>query len=173
VSLVAPPPSSDAATAVMRGNVGRDSRPEVLVRSALHRAGLRFRKNQRVYFAGGAVRPDVVFPGRRVAVFLDGCYWHRCPTHGTSPRTNAEYWASKLDGNVRRDSLVNERLRAEGWTVVRIWEHVAPDEAARRIAAAVDLWGKCETVGRSRKPRGRPAASEAEEGQQTKGGRAS
>ena len=139
---IAPPPSSVAATAVMQGNVGRDNRPEVLVRSAVHRAGLRFRKNQRIPFDGGSVRPDIVFSRRRVAIFLDGCYWHRCPVHGTAPRTNAEYWAAKLDGNVARDIHVTERLRAQGWTVVRIWEHVAPEEAARRIVAAVDRWGQ-------------------------------
>jgi DNA mismatch endonuclease (patch repair protein) len=139
--LAAPMPSSAAASAVMRGNRGRDTRPEVLVRSALHRSGLRFRKNQRVSFEGGSVRPDIVFPRHRLAIFLDGCYWHTCPAHGTEPRTNADYWREKLARNVERDTFVTAALRAEGWTVLRIWEHVPPNEAASRIVAAVDMWG--------------------------------
>ena len=140
-SLIVPAPSSAAATAVMRGNRKVDSKPEVAVRAALHRLGYRFRKNHPVVAGKVRVRPDVVFPGRRVAVFLDGCYWHRCPAHGTEPGTNRDYWMAKLDRNVARDRRVDAELRSAGWTVVRVWEHVAPAEAARRIAAAVDLWG--------------------------------
>jgi DNA mismatch endonuclease (patch repair protein) len=136
-----PTPSSAAASAVMRGNRGSDSAQELRVRAHLHRLGYRFRKNLAVEAGGLRVRPDIVFPRRRVAAFLDGCYWHRCPTHGTTPRSNAEYWSAKLEGNVKRDRVVDERLRAEGWTVIRIWEHVPPEDAADRIGAAVDRWG--------------------------------
>jgi DNA mismatch endonuclease, patch repair protein len=142
VSALVPAASSHSASAVMRGNRGSDTRLEILVRSALHRSGLRFRKNHRLPFEGGFVRPDVVFPRQRVAVFLDGCYWHRCPIHGTEPRTNAAYWKAKLDSNVERDALVSAALRAEDWTVVRIWEHIDPGEAARRIEATLVAWGR-------------------------------
>src|SRR5213593_4670757 len=119
----------------MKGNRGTDTKPEVLVRSALHRAGLRFRKNRRLRLAKGSVRADVVFPIDRIAIFIDGCYWHRCPDHGTDPQTNRKYWRAKLDGNVRRDAVVTAALRADGWTVLRIWEHVPPDEAVSHIGA--------------------------------------
>ena len=124
----------------MRGNKSSNSRPEVALRSALHRAGLRFRKHLRPVRDLRCVA-DVVFPTERIAVFLDGCYWHRCPAHGTQPTTNGVYWTAKLNRNVDRDTLVNAELRSAGWTVLRIWEHVPPAEAARRIASALDLWG--------------------------------
>lgn len=136
-----PTPTSPASSAVMKGNKGADTAQELQVRAHLHRVGYRFRKNLTVEAGDLRVRPDIVFPRRRVAAFLDGCFWHRCPAHGTQPRSNIEYWSAKLDGNVRRDRLVDEGLRAEGWTVIRIWEHVSPEEAAGRIGAAVDLWG--------------------------------
>jgi len=76
----------------------------------------------------------VVFPRQRVAVFVDGCFWHRCPEHGTSPRANNDYWTAKLDRNVARDRRNNEALVAAGWTVLRVWEHEDPVDAASRIA---------------------------------------
>lgn len=134
-----PLPTSPAATAVMRANRGRDTGPEVRLRSALHRAGLRFRKNLPVVAGEVRVRPDVVFPRRRIAVFSDGCWWHACPEHGTSPRSNVDYWLPKLVRNVERDRRVDAALRAAGWTVVRVWEHEDPEDAAKRVAAPVDL----------------------------------
>src|SRR5215210_7192672 len=97
--LVSPPASSQAVQAVMRGNRSLNSKPEVALRSALHRAGLRFRKHLRPVRDLRCVA-DVVFPTERIAVFLDGCYWHACPEHGTQPRTNSEYWQAKIRGNV-------------------------------------------------------------------------
>ena len=79
----------------------------------------------------------MVFSRARVAVFVDGCYWHACPTHGTLPRTNREWWAAKLDGNVTRDRDTDRRLREAGWEVIRIWEHESPDQAADRVETAV------------------------------------
>lgn len=87
--------------------------------------------------AGLRSSPDVVFPRLRLAVFLDGCFWHRCPEHGTPPRANADYWRTKLDRNVARDRFNDEALRTAGWEVVRVWEHEDPCEAAERIADAV------------------------------------
>jgi DNA mismatch endonuclease (patch repair protein) len=118
----------------MRGNRKTDSRPEIALRSALHRRGLRFRKN---------VRPepdincnvDIVFRGPRLAVFLDGCFWHRCPEHGTTPSTNVTYWMAKIARNVERDRANDELLTRRGWRVLHVWEHEPPMEAASRIEA--------------------------------------
>ncbi len=87
-------------------------------------------------------RADLVFPRARVAVFVDGCFWHRCPVHGTSPKSNAQWWQDKLDGNERRDRETDETLRGAGWIVVRVWEHEAPDAAATRVGAAVSGRGR-------------------------------
>lgn len=99
---------------------------------------LRFRKGFRITSSAGvSVRPDVVFTRSRTVVFVDGCYWHRCPDHGTVPRRNAEYWAPKLASNVARDRRVDEALQADGWQVVRVWEHQDPDAAAETIGRLV------------------------------------
>ncbi len=132
-----PYPTSPAVRAVMRGNRKTDTRPERRVRSLLHARGYRFRKNHLIEVPGARVRPDVVFTRQRVAVFIDGCFWHRCPEHGTSPRANNHYWGPKLDRNVVRDQRVDRALDAGSWAVVRLWEHVAPDEAVAHIIAAL------------------------------------
>lgn len=120
----------------MRGNVGVDTKPEVALRSKLHRQGLRFRKNARPV-PDLSCRADIVFTSRRVAVFVDGCFWHRCPEHGTEPRTHSSYWSAKLDRNVSRDRENDAQLRAAGWTVVRIWEHDPVEAAASQVWDAV------------------------------------
>lgn len=132
-----PNPSSNAVSAVMRANRKTDTKPEVRLRSALQRRGLRFRKNLLLRLGSVRVRPDVVFPARKVAIFVDGCFWHRCPAHGVSPRSNSAYWQEKLDGNVARDTKVTAQLRAQGWTVIRVWEHADPEDAAAAIALAL------------------------------------
>lgn len=114
----------------------RDTAPEILVRSALHRRGLRFRIERPLDFDRRR-RADIVFPRARVVVFVDGCFWHRCPEHATFPRANAAFWADKLQRNVDRDRDTDARLTAAGWTVIRVWEHEDPEQAADRIAAAV------------------------------------
>lgn len=124
-------------TAIMRGNPSRDTRPEKEIRSLLHRRGLRFRKDYRARAADIKVRIDIVFTKRRLAVFIDGCFWHQCPQHGTMPKSNIDYWRPKLAGNVRRDFAVTKALESEGWTVLRFWEHVPPDEVADAIARMV------------------------------------
>lgn len=125
----------------MRRNPSGDTRLELRVRSALHRSGLRFRKGLRVRAGDVSVRPDVVFTRARVAVFLDGCFWHGCPAHGTSPRVNSLYWNEKLARNAARDRRVNEALAAHGWTVLRFWEHEPADAVARAVAGAVSVQG--------------------------------
>lgn len=132
-----PAPLNAAVSKRMRANPRRDTRPERELRSSLHALGLRFRKDFPVRAGDRVVRPDVVFTRRRIAVFLDGCYWHACPEHGTRPVRNSEYWAKKLDRNVARDRAVNEVLRKDGWQVIRIWEHEICAEAAIRIKSVI------------------------------------
>lgn len=98
---------------------GTDTSPERLLRSALWNNGLRYRLNYKV----PAGRPDLVFPGPKVAVSVDGCFWHGCPEHYSRPRTNREFWAEKLAANTERDSRLTLRLESMGWTMLRIWEH--------------------------------------------------
>lgn len=115
-----------------------DTRPEVALRAELHRRGLRFRKDHFLPIRGArGVRVDIAFTRTRVAVFVDGCFWHSCPDHGHAPRRNTGYWGPKLARNRIRDTLVTERLVEEGWRVVRVWEHTPPIEAADLVAASV------------------------------------
>lgn len=123
-----------AVSSVMRGNRSRNSRPEVALRSALHRRGLRYRTHYQLNVGEVRVRPDVVFTRKRLAVFVDGCFWHSCPEHHTVPRTNEGYWLPKLRRNIERDRRVDEALRSEGWRVLRVWEHEEPGAAAKRVA---------------------------------------
>lgn len=126
--------SSPAVRRSMRGNRSRDTAPERALRSALHALGLRFRVDARPVQAI-ARRADVVLRGDRVAVFLDGCFWHGCPDHFRPPATNPGYWTAKIAGNVARDASTTALLEAAGWVVVRVWEHESAAAAARRIAA--------------------------------------
>jgi DNA mismatch endonuclease (patch repair protein) len=119
----------------MRANRKTGSKPEVQLRSALHRKGLRFRKNLLIRLSTLRVRPDIAFPGRKVAVFVDGCFWHRCPEHGVAPRSNPGYWGPKLARNVARDRQVDAELGREGWIVVRTWEHADVERTAKTIRA--------------------------------------
>ncbi|GAA0593003.1 hypothetical protein GCM10009416_34270 [Craurococcus roseus] len=121
----------------MRATKGRDNALERGLRSALHRAGFRFRLHRRL-LPGMTRSVDVAFPAARVAVFVDGCFWHGCPIHMTWPKANAGWWREKIEANRRRDADTDARLAAAGWTVVRVWEHEAVAEAASRVAAAVD-----------------------------------
>lgn len=132
-----PVPTTRAATQVGRGNRRRDTAPEVRIRSALHRAGLRFRKDRVIDLSDRRVRADIVFTRRRVAVFIDGCFWHRCPYHGRTPASNTAYWVPKLQRNVERDREVTAALSEAGWHVIRIWEHEPVPQAVERIIEAL------------------------------------
>jgi DNA mismatch endonuclease (patch repair protein) len=114
----------------------RDTLPELALRSELHRRGLRFRVD-RAPVPGLRSRADIVFGPAHVAVYVDGCFWHSCPEHGTRPKANAEWWEQKLNRNQERDAETDRTLRENGWAVVRIWEHEDPIEAADRVEAAV------------------------------------
>ncbi|MEU3519721.1 very short patch repair endonuclease [Streptomyces sp. NPDC006654] len=135
-----PPEGSWASSAARRRNMqairSRDTTPERLVRRLVHAQGLRYRV---------AARPlpnlrrtaDMVFRPAKVAVFIDGCYWHGCPEHYVSPKTNPGYWSDKVARNMTRDRDTDERLRAAGWLVLRFWEHESAEESSAAICQAV------------------------------------
>ena len=114
----------------------RDTPPEVALRRAFRRRGLGYRVDFRA-LPDAPWRVDVAFVGRRVAVYVDGCFWHRCPQHGSMPRANAEWWASKLRRTSERDAQATRELTEAGWQVVRVWEHEDVEDAADRITALV------------------------------------
>lgn len=145
MTLPYPHPTSEIASRIMRANRKVGTQPEIRLRSALHRKGLRFRKDFVIEADGLRVRPDVTFPRRRVAVFLDGCFWHSCPAHGSVPGSNAGYWTPKLRRNVERDTRVDAALMSAGWNVIRIWEHELrgnPDAVACEVVLAVSDAGR-------------------------------
>ncbi|MGH3673817.1 MAG: very short patch repair endonuclease [Pseudonocardiaceae bacterium] len=115
-----------------------DTVPELMLRRALHARGLRFRKGLR----GLPGRPDIVFPRARLAIFVDGCFWHRCPQHRSMPKNNGAWWDAKLQANVERDRRQDAALRDAAWTVLRVWEHEDVDVAADNIEA---LWRRLRT----------------------------
>ncbi len=112
----------------------RDTKPEVALRRELHRRGLRFRVDHPP-ISGLRRRADIVFGPPRVAVFVDGCFWHMCPEHSTLPTSNADWWLQKLSANVARDRDTDARLKAAGWLVVRVFEHADIVAAADQIEA--------------------------------------
>lgn len=128
--------SSDGARKRMQANKGRDTKPELALRRAVHALGLRYRVSIRPL---PSVRrtADLVFTRAKVAVFLDGCFWHGCPEHHTTSRTNAAYWADKIERNLARDAETNQMLTSAGWSVIRVWEHEDPETAAKHVAQLV------------------------------------
>ncbi|MCY3650303.1 MAG: very short patch repair endonuclease [Acidimicrobiaceae bacterium] len=136
--------SSPATRKSMQGNRSRDTKPELAVRSAVHRRGIRFRV---------AVRPqpelprtaDLVLRRSRIAVFVDGCFWHGCPEHHTQPRTNSEYWADKIASNIERDAETTAYLQQSGWTVLRFWEHEDAEAVADLVQKSIRTALKEET----------------------------
>lgn len=120
----------------MKGNRSRDTRPELAVRSAAHRLGLRFRVSaQPVKHIKRSA--DLVFASARVAVFVDGCFWHGCPEHYVPSMSNREYWTEKISKNQARDEDTVRRLLDEGWLPIRVWAHEDPQQAAQGIAEVV------------------------------------
>lgn len=120
----------------MQGNRRRDTKPEMAVRRAVHALGLRYRVDARP-LPDLNRRADSVFKRAKVTVFVDGCYWHGCPEHGTTAKKNATYWGPKIRRNRDRDAETDRLLCEAGWVTVRIWEHEDAHEASRRIAAVV------------------------------------
>ena len=134
---VTPPASSLKARERMIRQLQRDTKPELAVRRAVHALGLRYRVN-RVPVEGMRSKVDLVFPTERVAVFIDGCFWHGCPEHGTWPKSNAQWWRNKIEGNRERDRRTDQRLEEMDWRVVRVWAHENAQEAAMRIREIVE-----------------------------------
>ena len=128
--------SSEAIRKTMLRNRNRDTAPEIALRSMVHRAGLRFRV-AKPPVRGIRRTADMVFARSRVAVFMDGCFWHGCPEHYVEPSTNVEYWRAKIGGNVSRDRDTDNRLAEAGWHVLRVWEHEPTVDAALAVVECV------------------------------------
>jgi len=111
---------------------------EVALRRELYRIGLRYRVDYEVLKKPRRVA-DVAFPGLRIVIFVDGCFWHGCPQHASWPKHNVEFWRQKIEANRHRDVDTSERLRSMGWTVLRFWEHESPAEAAEVVAQTVAM----------------------------------
>lgn len=137
-----PGSSSLALSARMSKAKRRDTAPEILLRSELHRRGRRFRVIMKV--PGNNRRTiDIAFPRQKLAVFVDGCFWHGCSQHGTQPSANAEWWAAKLAANVARDRDTDRLLLNAGWIAMRVWEHEHPSDAASRVESRLDHITSC------------------------------
>ncbi|THA70838.1 very short patch repair endonuclease [Streptomyces sp. A0958] len=129
--------SSVSVRAVMSANKGKDTKPELRLRAALYRKGLRYRVG---------IRPlpqlrrtaDVVFPKAKVAVFVDGCFWHGCPEHYRPAKKRGQAWAEKIEGNRDRDAATTLALKEQGWSVLRFWEHEDPEMAAEQVRVVVE-----------------------------------
>jgi len=128
--------SNEQTRKSMQANRSRDTGPELAVRQLLHMRGMRYRGDMR---PDSSIRrkADIVFTRIKVAVFIDGCFWHGCPEHGTMPGRNSEWWRWKIARNQARDRDTDEKLNALGWTVIHIWEHEDSDDAAGLVAHAV------------------------------------
>lgn len=133
-----PAPLNAGRSRNMQANRRTDTKPEVVLRSALHRLGYRYRKDLLLKLPELRVRPDIVFTARKVAIFVDGCFWHVCPQHGRQPTTNEWYWTPKLRRNMERDRLADAALAEAGWHVVRVWEHESLDDALVSVRSALD-----------------------------------
>jgi DNA mismatch endonuclease (patch repair protein) len=128
--------TTSAVRVRMSRQKSRNTGIEMALRKVLHGAGFRYRVHRRPV-KGVRREADLVFGPSRVAVFVDGCFWHGCPEHATQPKSNAEWWRAKLDKNMARDAETTEHLLAEGWTVLRFWEHETADGVAQQIAASL------------------------------------
>jgi DNA mismatch endonuclease, patch repair protein len=131
-----PLPSSAAATARFAAQREKDTQPELLLRSALHRRGLRYRLHRRPLPDLRRI-VDIVFSAPKVAVDVRGCFWHLCPEHRSLPQSNAAWWGAKLARNAERDRETEAALRSAGWLVIVVWEHEDPEIAAERVEACV------------------------------------
>jgi DNA mismatch endonuclease (patch repair protein) len=128
--------SSDAVRRSMKSNRSRDTKPELRLRKVVHAQGLRYRVAAPP-IPGIRRTADLLFTRAKIAVFVDGCFWHGCPEHHTVAKTNAEFWAQKMEGNRRRDRDTDRLLTERGWLVIRMWEHEAPEATAKII---YDAW---------------------------------
>ena len=132
------PPSSPEVSRRMAKVRQKGTDAEVALRRQLYRIGLRYRIDYEVLKKPRRVA-DIAFPGRRIAIFVDGCFWHGCPQHASWPKRNAEFWRQKIETNRLRDADTNERLRSLGWTVLRFWSHESPTDAAGVVANMIAM----------------------------------
>jgi len=114
----------------------KNTKPEVLLRKTLWNLGFR---GYRIHNKDLPGKPDIVFKKKKIAIFIDGCFWHKCPLDFQEPKTNTEYWMKKIQANVDRDKKVNEQLRNDGWVVVRIWEHSMRKEPEKTVKRIIPL----------------------------------
>lgn len=128
--------SSQAARNTMQANRSRDTGPEMRIRRELHAKGYRYRVDARPIPHLNR-RADIVFFSRKVAVFIDGCFWHGCADHYSGPKTNSSFWNEKVLANMARDQDTNEKLQESGWSVYRFWEHEPTERAVEKIQLAV------------------------------------
>jgi DNA mismatch endonuclease (patch repair protein) len=142
VSVVSPTPVDATTSRRMSRQRTRDTEPEMLLRRELHRRGLRYRVDASLPGLPRR-RADVLFTRARVAVFVDGCFWHGCPVHKTAPTTNGAWWAAKLARNIERDRETDAHLRSLGWMVLRVWEHENITHAATDIEQIVRCGRRC------------------------------
>lgn len=135
-----PPPGSTASSLRTRrsmlSNRRRDTKPELSVRRELHRRGFRYRVDHPP-IESPRRRADIVFTRHRVAVFIDGCFWHGCPDHCKLPKTNTDYWHKKIAANAARDTDTDHALRTAGWTVMRFWAHVPRDQIVESVVSVI------------------------------------
>ncbi|MGO4690594.1 very short patch repair endonuclease [Glaciibacter sp. 2TAF33] len=127
--------SSEGVRKTMQANRGRDTGPELAVRRILHKDGFRYWVNRAPL--GGRRTADIVFPRQRVAVYIDGCFWHGCPHHYVAPKSNVAFWLDKVGRNRERDAETTSTLTSAGWIVLRVWEHESPTSIAAIVEAAV------------------------------------
>jgi DNA mismatch endonuclease (patch repair protein) len=137
--------TSKATRKSMQSNRGRDTAPELAVRRLLHAQGFRYRVNYRPE-PGLRRTADIVFTKQKIAVFIDGCFWHGCPEHYQRPASNQEYWDAKVTANRMRDFATTNQLRSQGWTVLRYWEHCDALVVAMEIGSEL---GRCRAVAAS------------------------
>lgn len=135
-----PPASSSSALLRMRRQRTRDTKPEIALRQELHAAGLRYRVDE-APLAGSTRRADILFRRQRLAVFVDGCFWHGCPDHFSGTLANSDFWAAKIAANRVRDQDTDRQLIAAGWRVLRLWEHSNSRQAAEIVRRWLDAEG--------------------------------
>ena len=136
----APIPTSEATSRVMSANVGKNTKPELALRQALRAIGI---PGYRLHWKRAPGQPDIAYPGRKIAIFMNGCYWHRCPHCNLPiPKSNTDFWMEKFERNKKRDAEVTRKLEEKGWTVLVFWEcEVKKDvlACAKKVREQVDL----------------------------------
>jgi DNA mismatch endonuclease (patch repair protein) len=136
----APIPKSDVTSKVMSANVGKNTKPELILRKALRDIGI---PGYRLHWKRAVGHPDIAYPGRKIAIFVNGCYWHRCPYCDLPlPKSNIEFWANKFKKNIERDAEKKRKLEDDGWTVLVFWECQIKENVQNCAKKVKELWDK-------------------------------